>query len=96
MGIHPTVVQFKHYVCRPVALESPLDNNRLTVVILLVTLFTWSVKVRFSSSLMPRNLAVETLIRIVPRILMSNASFWLEIIICEVLLTFRGMGYKKR
>ena len=57
--------------------------------ILLVTLFIWSLKVRFSSSVMPRNLTVETFVRIVSRILMSNAFFWLEIIIYEVLLMFR-------
>ena len=57
--------------------------------ILLVTLFTWSLKVRFSSSVTPRNLTVETFVRMVSRILMSNAFFWLEIIIYEVLLTFR-------
>ena len=57
--------------------------------ILLVTLFTWSLKVRFSSSVTPRNLTVETFVRIVFRILMSNEFFWLEIIIYEVSLTFR-------
>ena len=57
--------------------------------ILLVTLFTWSLKVRFSSSVTPRNLTVETFVRIVSQILMSNAFFWLEIIIYELLLTFR-------
>ena len=57
--------------------------------ILLVTLFTWSLKVRFSPSVTPRNLTVEIFVRIVSRILMSNAFFWLEIIIYEVLLTFR-------
>ena len=36
-----------------------------------------------------RNLTVETFVRIVSRILMSNAFFSLEIIIYEVLLTFR-------
>ena len=43
--------------------------------ILLVTLFTWSLKVRFSSNVTPRNLTVETFVRIVSRILMSNAFF---------------------
>ena len=37
--------------------------------VLLVTLFTWSLKVRFSSSVMPRNLTVETFLRIDSRIL---------------------------
>ena len=63
---------------------TPTDSD-----ILLVTLFTWSLKVRFSSSVTPRNLPVETFVRIVSRILISNASFWSEIIIYEVLLTFR-------
>ena len=56
---------------------------------LLVTLFTWSLKVRFSSRVSPRNLTVETFVMIVSRILMSNAFFWLEIIIYKVLITFR-------
>ena len=56
--------------------------------ILLVTLFTWYLKVRFLSSVMPRNLTVETFVKIDSRILMSNAFFWLEIIIYEVLQTF--------
>ena len=43
--------------------------------ILLVTLFTWSLKVRFSSSVTPRKLTVETFVRIVSRIVMSNAFF---------------------
>ena len=57
--------------------------------ILLVTLFTLSLKVRFSSSVMPRNLTVENFVRIDSRILMSSAIFCLEIIIYEVLLTVR-------
>ena len=57
--------------------------------ILLATLFTWALKVRFSSSVTPRNLTVETFVRIDSRILMSNQFLWLEIIIYEVLLTFR-------
>ena len=56
--------------------------------ILLVTLFIWPLKVRFSSRVTPRNLTVETFVGIVSRIVMSNAFFWLEIIIYEVLLTF--------
>ena len=43
--------------------------------ILLVTLFTWSIKVRFSSSVMPTNLAVETFVTIDSLIIMSNAFF---------------------
>ena len=57
--------------------------------ILLVTLFTWPLKVIFSSSVTPRNLTVVTFVRIDSRILMSNALLWMEIIIHEVLLTFR-------
>ena len=41
--------------------------------ILLVTLFTWSLKVRFSSRVTPRNLTVETFVMIDSRILISNA-----------------------
>ena len=37
----------------------------------------------------PRNLTVETFVRIDSRILMSHEFFWLEIIIYEVLLRFR-------
>ena len=44
---------------------------------------------RFSSSVMLRNLTVETFVRIESRILMWIAYFWLEIIIYEVLLTLR-------
>ena len=57
--------------------------------ILVVTFYTWSVKVRFSSSVTPRNLTVETFVRIESWILMSIAFFWLEIIIYEVLLMLR-------
>ena len=57
--------------------------------ILLQTLFTWPLKVRFSSSATPRNLTVETFVKIESRILMSIAFFWLEIIIYEDLLTSR-------
>ena len=55
--------------------------------ILIVTLLTCSLKVRFSSSVTRRNLTVETFVRIVSLILMYNAFYWLEIIIYEVLLT---------
>ena len=57
--------------------------------ILLVTFFTWSLKVRFSSSVTPRNLTVEIFVRIEFRLLISVAFFWSEIIIYKVLLTFR-------
>ena len=77
MGIHQRVVQFNHSVCRQLAfLMTPTDLD-----ILPVTLFTWSLKVRFSSSITPRNLTFETFVRIVSRILMSNAFFWLEILV---------------
>ena len=50
----------------------------------------WSLKVRFSSSVTPRNLIVETFVRSESRIVMlSNVSFWFEININEVLLTLR-------
>ena len=38
---------------------------------------------------MPSNLTVETFVRIESRIVMSNAFFWLKIIIYKVLLTLR-------
>ena len=56
--------------------------------ILVVTFFTWSLNVRFSSSVMPRNLTVETFVRIE----ISIAFFWLEIIIYEVLLERKSVG----
>ena len=43
--------------------------------VLLVTSFTWSLKERFPSSVTPRNLTLETVVRIDSRILMSNAFF---------------------
>ena len=57
--------------------------------ILVVTFFTWSLKVRFSSSVMPMNLTAETFVRIKSQIPMSIAFYWLEIIIYEVLLMLR-------
>ena len=57
--------------------------------ILVVIYFTWSLKVKFSSNVTPRNLTVETFVRIESRSLMSDAFFWFEIVIYEVLLTFR-------
>ena len=67
-------------------MESPLDTNRLRYII---REFIYMVQVRFPSTVTPRNLTVETFVRMVSPILMSNACFWLEIIIYEVLLTFR-------
>ena len=51
-------------------LKTPTDFD-----ILLVTLFTWSLKVRFSSSVIPSNLTVETFVRIDSLILMCNEVF---------------------
>ena len=76
-----------HYVCRQLQwslLMTPTDFD-----ILLATLFTSTLNARSSSSVTPRNLTVETFVRIDSRIWMSNAFYWLEIIIYEVLLTFR-------
>ena len=41
-----------------------------------------------SVKITPRNFTVDIFVMINSRILMSNAFFWLEITICEVLLTF--------
>ena len=68
-------------------MESPHDTNRLKYIT--SDLIYMVLKGRFPSSATPRNLTVETFVRIVSLILMSNAFFWLEIIIYEVLLTFR-------
>ena len=57
--------------------------------ILLVTLFTRLLKVRFSSDVTPRNLTVETFVNIDSRIIMPHTFLWLKIIVCEILLTFR-------
>ena len=57
--------------------------------ILVVTYFTWSLNVRFSSSATPRILKNVTFVRIESQILISIVFFWLEIIIHEVLLTLR-------
>ena len=58
--------------------------------ILVVTLFTWSLKIRFSSSVTPRNLTLETFERIESRILMlSNKFFLVGDYLYEVLLTLR-------
>ena len=69
-------------------MESPHDTNRLRDITIAI-LFIWCIKVRFTSSVTPRNLTIETFLRIVSRIFMSNALFWLEIIIYEISLTFR-------
>ena len=58
--------------------------------ILVVTIFTWSLNVRFSTCVMPRNFIVQTFVNIESRIeMLSNVSYWLEIIIYEVLLILR-------
>ena len=52
-------------------MESPHDANRLRYFT--IDLFTCSLNVKFSSSITPRNLTVETFVRIDSRFLMSNA-----------------------
>ena len=32
MGIHQRIVQFNHYVCRQLAMESPHDTDRLRYI----------------------------------------------------------------
>ena len=32
MGIHQRILQFNHYVCRQLAMESPHDTNRLIYI----------------------------------------------------------------
>ena len=53
-------------------LVTPTDTD-----IFVATLFTWSVNVRFSFRVTPRNLTVETLVRIESRILMPSQTFLL-------------------
>ena len=50
------------------------------LAILVVTLFTWLLKIKFSSSVMPGNLMVETFVRAEYRIVTLN-NLWLEIIL---------------
>ena len=66
-------------------MESPHDTNKLRYI---TSDLVYMVLKRFSLSVTRSNLTVETFIRIVSQILMSNVIFWLEIIY-EVLLTFR-------
>ena len=69
-------------------MESPYNTNRLRYItsdLIYIVLKS----IRFFSNEMPRNLTVETFVRIVSQILMSNVYFWLEIIIYHILLTFR-------
>ena len=68
-------------------MSSPHDTNRLRYFT--SDLIYMVLKVRFSLSVRPMNLTVETFVRIDSRILMSNAFFWLEIIMYEFLLTLR-------
>ena len=92
MGIHQRIVQFNHYVCRQLAIESNRDTNRrryfssdhVNMVIKSKIFFKFLDKGNNE-----RNLTVETFVRIESRIFMSNAFFWLELIIHEALLTFR-------
>ena len=79
MGIHKRKVQFNHYVCSQLAMESPHDTNRLRYIISGLTYMV--LKSKILSSATPRNLTVETFVRIVSRICMCNAFFWLEIFI---------------
>ena len=51
--------------------------------------FTFTLKVRISSSVTARNLIVDTFVRIESQILVPIAFFWLKIIIYEVLLMLR-------
>ena len=74
MGIHQRIIQFNHCVWRHLAMESPHDTNRLRYIT--SDLFTWSLKVRFSSSVTPRNLTVETFVKIVTRILMLEIKIY--------------------
>ena len=67
-------------------MEFPHDTNRLRYLV--VIYFTCSLKVRFSKRVTARNLTVETVVRIESRSLVSDAFFWMEIIIYKVLLTF--------
>ena len=90
MGIHQRIVQFNHYVCSQLAMESH-DTDRLWYFTSdLIYMFLKS-KI-FIECKTQRNLTVETFVRIDSLIWMSiyiYAFFWLEIIIYEGLLTFR-------
>ena len=70
---------------RVASIMTPADFD-----ILIVTLFTWTLKVRSSSSITPRSLIVETFVRIESWIVMSsNELIRLDIIIHEGLLRLR-------
>ena len=64
-------------------MESPHDTNRLRYIT--SDLIYMVVKSKIFIERTPRNLTVETFVRIVSRILMSTAFFYLDIIIYEVL-----------
>ena len=85
MRIHQRIVQLNHHVYRQLAIWSLLMTPT-DLDVLVVIFFTWSLKVSFSSSATPRNLTVETFVRIESGSLMSDAFFWLEIIMYDVLL----------
>ena len=68
-------------------MESPHDTNRLRYITSDLIFMVLESKVFIERDV--DELTVETFVRIVSRILMSNALFWLEIILYEVLLTFR-------
>ena len=68
-------------------MESPHNTNRLRYIT--SDLIYMVLKSKIFINMMPRNLTIEIFVRIVSRILMSNAFFWLEIIIYEVLLMIR-------
>ena len=73
MGIHQRIVQINYYVCRQLAMEFLVTPTDLDI--LQGTLFAWSLKIRFLSNVTPRNLTVETFVRIDSWILISNAFF---------------------
>ena len=68
-------------------MESPHDTDRLTYFT--SDLIYMVLKSKIFIECNAKEFAVETFVRIDSRILMSNAFFWLEIIIYEVLQTFR-------
>ena len=69
-------------------MDYPHDTNRLRYITRDLIYMVLKCKI-FIERNAPRNLTVETFVRIVSRILMSNAFSWLEIIIYEDSLTFR-------
>ena len=84
MRIHQRKVQLNHHVYRQLAMKFPHDTNRLRYFS--SDIFYMVIKSKLSSSATPRNLTVETFVRIESGSLMSDAFFWLEIIMYDVLL----------